>query len=153
MGAVILGLSDHDDSDTVASYAIDAAVQDGKPLFIIYALDERLLEGLSEHLTDHVFMGEKAGDDIRSTVENEYFERATDRIAQIRRNAEQKGIKVDGVIRTGRFSKELLRYARMRDGDMIVIPKERCSKVRRWLFGSYEEEIRRGAHCPVQAVE
>ncbi|MBI4531120.1 MAG: universal stress protein [Candidatus Latescibacteria bacterium] len=153
MGSVILSLSDRYDSDTAVSYAIGAAAHDAKPLFVLYALDEQLLEGLSEHLMDHVFMGEKAGDDIRSTVENEYLERATGRIAQIRRNAEQRGVKVDGSISAGRFSKETLRYARMRDGDLIVIPKERCSKIRRWLFGSYEEEIRRGAHCPVQTVE
>lgn len=61
-------------------------------------------------------------------------------------------IKVSTVIGEGRAYEQILREAKQRDVDLIVIRSQRLGKMEGFLLGSTAEKVTRHAHCTVIVV-
>ena len=63
------------------------------------------------------------------------------------------GLDVEEVIAHGEAASEIVRVARERDVDLIVISSHGRTGLGRMLFGSTAESVVRHAHCPVLVVK
>jgi nucleotide-binding universal stress UspA family protein len=64
-----------------------------------------------------------------------------------------EGLEVEEVIAHGEAASEIVRVARERGADMIVISSHGRTGLGRILFGSTAESVVRHAHCPVLVVK
>lgn len=62
------------------------------------------------------------------------------------------GIQVSTVIGEGRAYEQILREAKQREIDLIVIRSQRLGKIEGFLLGSTAERVTRHAHCTVIVV-
>ena len=63
------------------------------------------------------------------------------------------GLEVEEIIAHGEAAAEIVRVARERDVDLIVISSHGRTGLGRMLFGSTAESVVRHAHCPVLVVK
>jgi len=80
-------------------------------------------------------------------------ETAARELPRFARAPECAGLKVDEVIAHGEAASEIVRVARERGVDMIVISSHGRTGLGRILFGSTAESVVRHAHCPVLVVK
>jgi nucleotide-binding universal stress UspA family protein len=66
---------------------------------------------------------------------------------------EFEGLDVEDVIARGEAASEIVRVARERDADLIVISSHGRTGLGRILFGSTAESVVRHAQCPVLVVK
>ncbi|HYN84720.1 MAG TPA: universal stress protein [Pyrinomonadaceae bacterium] len=69
------------------------------------------------------------------------------------RAAGDEGLEVEEVIAHGEAASEIVRVARERGADLIVISSHGRTGLGRILFGSTAESVVRHAHCPVLVVK
>ena len=78
---------------------------------------------------------------------------ATRELPKLARAAECEGLDVEEVIAHGEPASEIVRVARERGADLIVISSHGRTGLGRILFGSTAESVVRYAHCPVLVVK
>jgi nucleotide-binding universal stress UspA family protein len=66
---------------------------------------------------------------------------------------ERKGLDIEMVTLSGSPFAEIIRYAKEKDVDLIVIGTAGRSGVEHMMFGSTAEKVVRKAHCPVLSVK
>jgi nucleotide-binding universal stress UspA family protein len=74
-------------------------------------------------------------------------------LPKLARTAECAGLDVEEVIAHGEPAAEIVRVARERGADLIVISSHGRTGIGRILFGSTAESVVRYAHCPVLVVK
>jgi len=80
-------------------------------------------------------------------------ESATRELPKLGARAECAGLDVEEVLVHGDAASEIVRVARERDIDLIVISSHGRTGWGRMLFGSTAESVVRHAHCPVLVVK
>ena len=78
---------------------------------------------------------------------------ATRELPKLARTAECAGLDVEEVIAHGEPASEIVRVAKERGADLIVISSHGRTGLGRILFGSTAESVVRYAHCPVLVVK
>ena len=78
---------------------------------------------------------------------------ATRELPKISQCEECEGLDVEDLIVHGEAASEIVRVARERDVDLIVISSHGRTGLGRILFGSTAESVMRHAHCPVLVVK
>jgi nucleotide-binding universal stress UspA family protein len=78
---------------------------------------------------------------------------AGDLLPRLAGRAECAGLEVEEVLAHGEAAAEIVRAARERGADLIVISAHRRTGLGRILFGSTAESVVRHAHCPVLVVK
>lgn len=79
-------------------------------------------------------------------------ERGREAIDTIREEAREAGVQVDGAVRMGVPSQEILSYADEVDADLVVMSTHGRSGVGRFLMGSVTERVLRQSDVPVLAA-
>lgn len=64
-----------------------------------------------------------------------------------------EGLEVEELVVHGEAASEIVRVAREKDADLIVIASHGRTGLGRFLFGSTAEAVVRHAHCPVLVVK
>jgi len=80
-------------------------------------------------------------------------ESATQELPKLGAREECVGLEVEEVVAHGDAAGEIVRVARERDIDLIVISSHGRTGFGRMLFGSTAESVVRHAHCPVLVVK
>ncbi|MCA1566551.1 MAG: universal stress protein [Acidobacteria bacterium] len=80
-------------------------------------------------------------------------ESATRELPKLGARQECSGLDVEEVIARGDAAGEIVRVARERDIDLIVISSHGRTGLGRMIFGSTAESVVRHAHCPVLVVK
>ena len=78
---------------------------------------------------------------------------ATRELPKIAAHEECAGLDVEEVVAHGDAASEIVRVARERNVDLIVISSHGRTGLGRILFGSTAESVVRHAHCPVLVVK
>ncbi|HEV2765242.1 MAG TPA: universal stress protein [Pyrinomonadaceae bacterium] len=78
---------------------------------------------------------------------------ATRELPKLARCEECAGLDVEDLIARGEAASEIVRVARERGADLIVISSHGRTGLGRMLFGSTAESVVRHAHCPVLVVK
>lgn len=86
-------------------------------------------------------------------ISNQLEESATRELPKIANRQECAGIDVEDVIAHGEAAAEIVRVAKERGVDLIVISSHGRTGFGRILFGSTAEAVVRHAHCPVLVVK
>jgi len=80
-------------------------------------------------------------------------ESAAGELPRLAARAECAGLEVEEVLAHGEAATEIVRVARERGADLIVISSHGRTGLGRMLFGSTAESVVRHAHCPVLVVK
>ena len=80
-------------------------------------------------------------------------ESATRELPKLGARQECAGLEVEEVVARGDAAGEIVRVARERDIDLIVISSHGRTGLGRMIFGSTAESVVRHAHCPVLVVK
>ena len=80
-------------------------------------------------------------------------EAAADELPRLAAREECAGLEVEEVLARGEAAAEIVRVARERGADLIVISSHGRTGLGRMLFGSTAESVVRHAHCPVLVVK
>jgi nucleotide-binding universal stress UspA family protein len=80
-------------------------------------------------------------------------ESATRELPKLGAREECAGLEVEEVVARGDAAGEIVRVARERNIDLIVISSHGRTGFRRMIFGSTAESVVRHAHCPVLVVK
>ncbi|HEX5708679.1 MAG TPA: universal stress protein [Pyrinomonadaceae bacterium] len=80
-------------------------------------------------------------------------ETAARELPRFARSPECEGLEVEEVIARGEAASEIVRVARERGADVIVISSHGRTGLGRIIFGSTAESVVRHAHCPVLVVK
>ena len=78
---------------------------------------------------------------------------AASELPKVARCEECAGLEVEDLIAHGEAASEIVRVARERGADLIVISSHGRTGLGRILFGSTAESVVRHAHCPVLVVK
>ncbi len=71
----------------------------------------------------------------------------------LREKAKEKGIDIKTEVAIGHPAEQIIRYARDRDSDMVVMGQKGKSKVESWLLGSVSKRVATHSHCTVTIVK
>jgi nucleotide-binding universal stress UspA family protein len=85
-------------------------------------------------------------------LEQELQNSAEEELAKMKKELEEKGLKVVTAVRHGRASQCTVEYAKTNDIDIISIGTHGRSGFEHFLFGSTTERVLRQAPCPVLVV-
>jgi nucleotide-binding universal stress UspA family protein len=85
------------------------------------------------------------GEQLQASAERE--------LPKLAEREECAGLEVEEIIAHGEAASEIVRVARERDVDLIVISSHGRTGFGRMLFGSTAESVVRHAHCPVLVVK
>ncbi|MCA1594319.1 MAG: universal stress protein, partial [Acidobacteria bacterium] len=80
-------------------------------------------------------------------------ESAERELPKIAERKECAGLDVEDVVTHGEAASEIVRVARERGADLIVVSSHGRTGLGRILFGSTAESVVRHAHCPVLVVK
>lgn len=86
-------------------------------------------------------------------VSGQMEESARRELPKLAQHAECAGLDVEDVIVHGDAASEIVRLAKEREVDLIVISSHGRTGLGRILFGSTAESVTRHAHCPVLVVK
>jgi nucleotide-binding universal stress UspA family protein len=128
-----------------ADYAFDFAVEaarlrPGCELYLLHVIPEPDAQFWKTYIYQVEGVDEKAKRDIDAKVAEAYLPRVP------------AGVKLEVVMRIGRDYMEILKFARARDIDLIVLGRHGQSAFSDLLFGGVTEKVTREAHCPVLVV-
>ena len=123
-------------------YAISLARSNQSRLILMYVVNQKMFyEGLSlASACSPEALGKEMADEARR------------RLKMLIPVEEREGIDWEMNIRSGSPGREIVRYAKENDVDMIVIGTTGHSGVERMMFGSTAEKVVRAAHCAVLTV-
>lgn len=123
-------------------YAVSFSLEYGSRIVLLHVVDI--------FLTDPAYFAPYAPD--RKDFED-FEKRAKERLEEIAGAKVPAGVPVEAVVTQGRAFAEIVRMARERKADLIVIATHGRSGLSHAMFGSTAEKVIRKAPCPVLSVK
>ncbi|MCX6355981.1 MAG: universal stress protein [Candidatus Aureabacteria bacterium] len=123
-------------------YAVSFAQQYGAKLLLLHVVDIFLHD--PAYFAPYV---------LDRSVLKDYAKNAQEKLADIAKKRIPKRIAKEVVMREGRAFVEIVRAAREKSADMIVIATHGRSGVSHAMFGSTAEKVVRKAPCPVLSIK
>jgi len=130
-----------ENADFAFSFAVDAAQRrPGCELYILHIVPETDAQFWKTYLYEVEDVDNKAKQDMDARVRASYLSRLPE------------SIPVQVEYRAGRDSEEILKFAREKEVDLIVMGRHGRSKLGKTLFGNVTEKVARKADCAVLIV-
>lgn len=145
MKKIMLALSTFRRSEKTVELALEKAVE-GKALVVTFVVDVNVARYL---------VGTDAGlfPDLIEKCEQEFLrehrERAEEKVKQIVKMAEERGVTVRTYVSTGRFGLECMKVVEKEKPELIVTTRSRRPAWVRRFFGSPVDYLIANAGCPV----
>ncbi len=130
-------------AERALSYALSIAGRFGATLYILHVVD-RSVEAAGMYVPHMSF------EELEK--EEESAEAKALRKIACRCSMQDKTLKVEPILATGTPHEEILRVAREKEVDMIVMGTSGTGGVGRMVFGSTADKLIRSAHLPVLAI-
>lgn len=138
--------------ETIRS-AINIAARDKAELVVFFALDEQYATRIANKLTNEGWLGHKPSEQLYKALLKEYRLQAEMKVEEIARQAENSGVTIRPIIRSGAILEETLNIARLEEPDLIIFTRRKRSKLSRLIFGSVAKKLKKQANCKVRIVD
>ena len=152
MGHLMLVLSPSRHSPRSIDLALSLVQTSKRPLLAVFVMDMKVPNAISDHIVDIGFLGDKVSDHLESTIHREYEARGRRELKEVKERARDMGIKCHTLVRKGDFVEEILKIAREKDVEDMVVSRAERSNISRKLFGSAVNELLGRATCPIMVV-
>lgn len=153
MPQYLLVLTETRDAPEVVDRVLSDAQADEADLAVIYVAIPSEDQTVTQKLADQSFLPPAQRFEATAELKRSQLRHATERLAQIGRKAEARGISIESDLVEGDFGEQALALADMKKADRMYIAGKRSGPVRRLLFGSDLEELIESAECEVVVVE
>ena len=129
-------------SEEAAKYAVSYGKEFGAKVYVLHIVNERIIsEGLNLPRLVSV-----------ADLEEEMTKEAKKRLQVLIPKEEAEGLDMETVIVRGEPFLEIIRFAKEKDIDLIIIGTHGRSGFEHIIFGSTAEKVVRKAPCPVLSV-
>ena len=142
---ILLPTDFSESAETALQYAADFARRDGARLLCLHVVEPTLPAVGYGPVVEPL-----PPSDIPAV---QLEERAAGELPRLAAREECAGLEVEEVVAHGEAASEIVRVARERGCDLIVISSRGRTGLGRMLFGSTAESVVRHAHCPVLVVK
>lgn len=133
--------------------ALENAKSEEASLAILFVVDQKAADSITTLLTNSGFIGEKPSDELRSTLMQEYRQRARKHVEDTAELARQKGIETSTYIREGELEKECLGLIKELGIDLLVVPRCGRTPISELVTGSACDRLKINAPCDVLMVD
>ncbi len=153
MGHLMLVLSPTRDNPRSVDLALSLVKKTNRPLLAVFIADLRLTEEISGKVVDIGFLGDSVSTHIEEAVLKDYEARGRKELEEVKRKAGALGVECETVIRRGYYVEEILKLARERDVEDIIVSRAERSNFARKLLGSAVNDLLENPPCPVMVVD
>lgn len=130
-----------ENADFAFSFAVDAAVRrPGSELYLLHVIPESEAQFWKTYIYEVEDVDAKAKHDVEEQIEKNYRARLPE------------GVDIKLEFRVGKDSQEILRTAKEKQIDLIVMGRQGRSSLGKALFGNVTEKVVRRADCAVLVV-
>lgn len=130
-----------ENADFAFSYAVDAAMRrPGCELYLLHVIPE----SDSQFWKTYIYEVEGVDDKARHDIDNRIAESYTSKLPD--------NLQMQIEFRTGKDSEQILKFAREKDIDLIVMGRQGQSSLQKALFGNVTGIVARKAPCAVLVV-
>jgi len=150
---ILLALSTTRESQKTIEYALNSAEKESASLVALFVIDPDLPELIFSKLIDIGFMGEKPGEEVMKALLKEYRTRGEEKLKEIKKLAEERGIECKTILKTGNFAKECLKIINEQKPLSVILTRAKRSNISRFLFGSAVNEIRKKSSVPIKIIK
>ena len=150
---ILLALSTTRQSQKTIEHALNFAKKEAASLIALFVIDPDLPELIFSKLIDIGFMGEKPGEEVMKALLKEYRIRGDEKLKEIKKLAEKKGIECKTILKTGNFAKECLKIINEQKPLLVVLTRAKRSNISRFLFGSAVNEIKKKSSAPIKIIK
>ena len=152
MGYLMLILSPTRHLPKSVDLAISMVKDSKRPLLAVFVLDTKVTDVISNRIVDVGFLGDKVSSQLKAAILKDYEDRGKRELEEVKKRAEDAGIRCETLIRTGDFVEQCLRIAREKKVEDMVVSRAERSNISRKLFGSAVNELLDRSPCPVMVV-
>ena len=124
------------------NYAVSFAKQYKAKLLILHVVDV--------FIHDPAYLGPDVPD---RSMFDDFEKKAQARLEEVVRKRIPAGIETEAIVRAGRAFAEIVRAAKEKEADMIVIATHGRTGLSHTMFGSTAEKVVRKAPCPVLSIK
>jgi len=153
MKKILLIISFLRSSKKTISEAIELAKKEDAELIVFFVLDMEYADKIVTKLTDEGWIGGKPSEQLYLSLLREYKLQAETKISDIEKSAQEHGVPVRAIIRSGAILHETLRLASLEDPDLIVVTRRKRSNLSRLIFGSMVKSLGKQVKCKVQIID
>lgn len=153
MDKLLLILSTTRRSNKCITEAIDIASKSNTPLIILFVVDEEIPQKIVEKMTEDGWIGGKPTESLFNTVLEEYSVQGKEKVAEIERMAQSKGVHYESMIRKGKFIDEALSVVNAENVKLILVTRRKRFNVSRFFWGSAVAELRERVSCQVRIID
>jgi universal stress protein A len=143
--SILLPTDFSDCSDSAIAYATHFARQVNASIICLHVIEPLVPAVGYAGITEPLPMGEDMSEQLDESAARE--------LPKISKHKDCSGLKIEEVMTHGDAASEIVRIAKERGVDLIVIASHGRTGWGRILFGSTAEEVVRHAHCPVLVVK
>ena len=153
MNRVLLILSPTRVSDSCIDAAFEAASRKDAELVALYILDTLYAFDVEERISHEGFLGEAPSGKLLRAVRRERKRQGVQKLAEIARMAERRGVTFRSEFVEGEFVSRALDAAQVEAPSVIYVAKSERAAISRLVSGSAVEELREAAPCEVAVHE
>lgn len=140
-------------SPRVITHVVDQAHREGAELISCFVISNRVPESVSSWLIYIGFMGDKPSGDVKSTISENYHQRAKTQLEEIHEAARQRGVACRCLLVEGDMVEEGIQIAQEEHVDLVLLNEPERSDFFRLIFGPLKESLAERIQCPVKVVE
>ena len=153
MGYLMLVLSPTRDNPRSVDLALSLVKKTNRTLLAVFIADLRLTDDISGKVVDIGFLGDSVSTHIEEAVLKDYEARGRKELEEVKSKSEALGVKCETIIRRGYYVEEILKIAREKQVEDIVVSRADRSNLSRKFLGSAVNDLLERPPCPVMVVD
>jgi nucleotide-binding universal stress UspA family protein len=150
---ILLLLSTTRKSPKSINTALEIAGREKAELLILFILDYELSQNIIQQLTQEGWIGGKATEDLHTAIMKEYFAQGKLKIADIEKQAKDKGISCRSIYTWGKFVEVALNVINKEKVDLIIVTRRKRSNLSRFIFGSPVAQLKEQVKCEIKIID
>ncbi|MFQ5645335.1 MAG: universal stress protein [bacterium] len=141
MKKVLLILSSTRRSEKSISLALASAAAKKAELIILFILDSKFLEDVSDSMIEGGWLGSSASHQLHQAIAGEYSSLGGEQVNKIKAEAERQGVPCRTIVKKGEFLEETMKVIQAEEVDEIIVIRRKRSNLSRFFFGSVVKQL------------
>lgn len=122
-------------------------------LKVIYAVDNEMTNEIEQSIADTGFIGEKPGEELKTALEKEFYERGKSVLTEIERQGVTFQCPLKTELKTGSYFEICEQEANKEEVDLLVVLEKKVSFLKKIFKGPELDDLRERISCEVKVYQ